>query len=153
MEGTSAFGERLATWVATTKVPVPRLHKIGHSAEEVIPLITALWTGERRHLMAVNMPNDGYLPDVAPGAIVEVGAWVDGDGVHPDAMPPLGDPLAGWTATQIELQELLVEATVSGDKDLAFRALVEDPLSPPDEAACRAMFDELCELQTDALPF
>ncbi len=37
MEGTSAFGERLATWVATTKVPVPRLHRIGHSAEEVIP--------------------------------------------------------------------------------------------------------------------
>jgi alpha-galactosidase len=152
MEGTSAFGERLATWIARTKVPVP-VQRIGHSSEEVIPLITALWTGEARHLMAVNVPNDGYLPDVAPGAIVEVGALVDGDGIHPDVMPPLGEPLAGWTATQVGLQELLVEAVINGDRDLAFRALLEDPLSPPDDAACRAMFDELCELQADLLPF
>ena len=68
-------------------------------------------------------------------------------------MPALGEPLAGWTATQIELQNLLVEATLNGDRDLALRALIDDPLSPPDEAACRAMFDELCEVQADLLPF
>ena len=153
MEGTSAFGEQVAGWVARTKVPLPLLDRIGHSSEEVIPLVTALWTGESRHLMAVNVPNDGYLPDVADGAIVEVGATVDGDGIHPDAMPPLGEPLAGWTATQVALQDLLVEATVTGDRDLALRALIEDPLSPGDEAACRAMFDELCELQAPLLPF
>jgi alpha-galactosidase len=152
MEQATGFGERLATWIARTKVPVP-VHRIGHSSEEVIPLVTAMWTGEARHLMAVNVPNDGYLPDVATGAIVEVGATVDGDGVHPDVMPPLGEPLAGWTATQTALQDLLVEATVTGDRELALRALVEDPLSPANEAACRAMFDELCELQADVLPF
>lgn len=152
MEQATGFGERLATWIARTKVPVP-VHRIGHSSEEVIPLVTAMWTGEARHLMAVNVPNDGYLPDVATGAIVEVGATVDGDGVHPDVMPPLGEPLAGWTAAQTALQDLLVEATVTGDRELALRALVEDPLSPADEAACRAMFDELCELQADVLPF
>jgi alpha-galactosidase len=152
MEQATGFGERLATWVARTKLPVP-VHRIGHSSEEVIPLVTAVWTGEQRRLMAVNVPNDGYLPDVAPGAIVEVGAVVDGDGVHPDSMPPLGEPLAGWTATQTALQDLLVEAAVTADPELAFRALVEDPLSPPDEAACRAMFDELRELQADVLPF
>jgi alpha-galactosidase len=152
MEQATGFGERLATWVARTKLPVP-VHRIGHSSEEVIPLVTAVWTGEQRRLMAVNVPNDGYLPDVAPGAIVEVGAVVDGDGVHPDSMPPLGEPLAGWTATQTALQDLLVEAAVTADPELALRALVEDPLSPPDEAACRAMFDELRELQADVLPF
>jgi alpha-galactosidase len=153
MEGTTAFGERLATWIARTKAPVPFLHRIGHSSEEVIPLITAMWTDQPRHLMAVNVPNDGYLPDVADGAIVEVGATVDGDGLHPDVMPPLGEPLAGWTATQVALQDLLVEAAVTGDRDLALRALLEDPLSPADDASCRAMFDELCELQADVLPF
>jgi alpha-galactosidase len=29
----------------------------------------------------------------------------------------------------------------------------EDPASPPDEAACRAMFDELAKLQAEQLPF
>ncbi len=152
MENFSAWGERVATWVARTKIPLP-LHRVSHSSEEVIPLITALWTGSPTHLMAVNVPNDGYLPDVAPGAIVEVGATVDGEGIHPDVMPALGQPLAGWTATQIELQELLVQATLTGDRDLALRALIEDPLSPDDETACRSMFDELCELQADLLPF
>ena len=153
MQGTSAFGERVATWLARTRAPVPFLDRIGHSSEEVIPLVTAMWTGASRHLMAVNVPNDGYLPDVAPGAIVEVGAIVDAEGIHPDQMPPLGEPLAGWTATQVALQDLLVEATVTGDRELALRALREDPLSPPDDAECRAMFDELCELQADVLPF
>ena len=61
-------------------------------------------------IMAVNVPNRGYMPDVADGAIVEVGATVDGDGIHPDAMPPIGEPIAGYIATQVALQDLIVEA-------------------------------------------
>jgi hypothetical protein len=152
MERFNDFTEGLSSWVARTSVPLP-LHRMGKSGEEVVPIIRAMWTGEPRHLMAVNRPNQGFLPDVAEGAIVEVGATVDGDGIHPDHMPPVGEPLAGWIAPQIELQEMLVEATVTGDRELAFAALRADPLSPDDEAACRAMFDELCELQADLLPF
>ena len=152
MERFNDFTEGLSTWVSKTSVPLP-LHRMGKSGEEVVPIIRAMWTDEPRHLMAVNRPNDGYLPDVADGAMVVVGATVDGKGVHPDHMPPVGEPLAGWIAPQIELQEMLVEATVKGDRELAFAALRADPLSPDDEAACRAMFDELCELQADLLPF
>lgn len=152
MERFNDFTEGLSSWVSRTSVPLP-LHKMGKSGEEVVPIIRAMWTGEPRHLMAVNRPNDGYLPDVAEGAIVEVGATVDGDGIHPDHMPPVGEPLAGWIAPQIELQEMLVEATVTGDRELAYAALRADPLSPDDDEACRAMFDELCELQAELLPF
>jgi alpha-galactosidase len=103
--------------------------------------------------MATNVPNRGHLPDVADGAIVEVGATVDADGVHPDTMPELGEPLCGWVATQTALQDLVVESALTGDPDLALRAVIEDPNSPPDERACRAMFDELRALQAPALPF
>jgi alpha-galactosidase len=152
MERFSNFTERLSTWVADTHVPLP-LHRVGHSAEEVVPIIAAVWTATPTRLMAVNVPNRGNVPDIAEGAIVEVGATVDGAGVHADVVAPVGEPLAGWIAPQVVLQEMLVEATVTGDRDLAFRALVEDPLSPDDPEACRAMFDELCELQADQLPF
>lgn len=148
----SAFTERLSEWVAETSVPLP-LHRVGHSSEEVVPIIAALWTGEPARVMAVNVPNRGYVPDIDEGAIVEVGATVDGDGVHPDTVAPVGEPLAGWIAPQLHLQDLLVRASIEGDRDLAFQALVEDPLSPSDERACRAMFDELCELQAEHLPF
>jgi alpha-galactosidase len=146
------FLERAAGWAATTKVPLP-LHLAGHSHEEVVDIIAAMWTDTPTWIMATNVPNRGYLPDVADGAIVEVGATVDADGIRPDQMPPLGEPLAGWVATQTHLQDLVVGSALSGDPDLALQAVIEDPCSPPDESACRAMFDELRALQAPHLPF
>ncbi len=146
------IAEKAAAWVATTKVPLP-LHLMGHSDEEVVPIIAAMWCDDPTWIMAVNVANRGYLPDVADGAIVEVGATVDGDGIHPDSMPPLGEPLAGWVGTQVELQDLVVEAALERDPELAFQALREDPNSPTDEASCRRIFDELMDLQADQLPF
>ena len=151
-ERVSELAERAATWAASTSVPLP-LQALGHSDEEVVPIIAAMWCDDPTRIMAVNVPNHGALPDVAEGAIVEVGAMVDGRGIHPDAMPPLGAPLAGWVATQTRLQDLIVDAALAGDADLAFRAVLEDPCSPPDEAACRALFDELRSLQAAELPF
>ena len=146
------FLERAASWAATTKVPLP-LHLAGHSHEEVVDIVAAMWTDTPTWIMATNVPNRGYLPDVSEGAIVEVGAIVDGSGIHPDHMPPLGEPLAGWVATQTALMDLVVESALTGDPDLALQAVIEDPCSPADEAACRAMFAELCALQALHLPF
>jgi len=151
-EPVSHVAERAAAWAATTRLPLP-LQAMGHSDEEVVPIIAAVWTDTPTRIMAVNVPNRGYLPDVADGAIVEVGATVDGAGIHPEEMPALGQPLAGWIGTQVELMDMVVDAAITGDRDLAYRALREDPNSPADEASCRAMFDELAELQRDLLPF
>jgi alpha-galactosidase len=144
--------ERAAKWAATTKVPLP-LHLAGHSHEEVVDIIAAKWTDTPAWIMATNVANQGNLPDVPDGAIVEVGATVDGDGIHPDRMPALGEPLAGWITTQTRLQDLVVESAITGNPDLALQAVIEDPCSPPDEVACRAMFDELRTLQAAHLPF
>jgi alpha-galactosidase len=144
--------ERLTTWVADTSVPVP-VQRMGHSLEEVVPIIAAMWTGERRRLMAVNVPNAGFIPNVADGAIVEVGAEVDGDGIHPDVMAPIADPVAGHIAVQVALMDKIVESALTGDREPALQAVIEDPASPADEAACRRLFDELCDLQAGELPF
>jgi alpha-galactosidase len=146
------FFERLTTRIAATRLPLPT-HRIGHSLEEVVPIIAALWTGRPTRVMAVNVVNRGWIPNVADGAIVEVGATVDGDGIHPDTMPPIAEPIAGHIAVQVRLQELVVQAALTGDRALALRAVVEDPASPADPAACRALFDELCRLQAADLPF
>jgi alpha-galactosidase len=84
---------------------------------------------------------------------VEVGGTVDAHGLHPDLCAPIDEQLAEWTRPQIALQDLIVESALTGDADLAFQALVEDPLSPPSESACKAMFDELRHLQAAHLPF
>ncbi len=144
--------ERVTSWVADTKFPVP-VHRLGHSLEEIIPIVSAMFTGERRRVMAVNVPNRGYLPNVAEGAIVEVGAEVDGDGIHPEMMPPVAEPIASHIATQVPLQDLIVEAALTRNRDLALQAVIDDPASPADPVACRAMFDELAALQAEHLPF
>ena len=151
-EPASRIAERTASWVATTRVPLP-LQYMGHSHEEVVPIMAAMWCDDPTRIMAVNVPNRGYLADVAEGAIVEVGARVDGDGVHPDPMPPLGAPLSEWVATQVALQDLVVDAALTGDPEPAYQAVLHDPNSPADEASCRKMFDELRSLQADLLPF
>lgn len=151
-EPVSLKAEKAAAWAATTRVPLP-LQVMGHSPEEVVPILAAMWTGEPTSIMAVNVPNRGYLPDVADGAIVEVGATVDGDGIHPETMPALGQPLAGWIKVQTELQDLIVRAAIEGDRDLAYQAFRDDPNAPPDEASCRRAFDELAERQAYLLPF
>lgn len=144
--------EKAAAWVANTRLPLP-LQAMGHSHEEVVPILKAMWCNEPTRILAVNVPNKGYLSDVQEGAIVEVGALVDGNGIHPDHMQPLGEPLAGWIATQVELQNLIVDAALTKDPALAFQALREDPNSPSDEATCRKIFDELMGLQAAHLPF
>ena len=151
-EALDRAGDRLATWAADTRAPVP-LHRLGHSLEEVIPIVAARWTGRATRLLAVNVPNRGFIPNVAEGAIVEVGATVDGDGIHPETMAPIAEPVAGYIATQVALQDLIVEAALTHDPDLALRAVIEDPNSPAEAAACRALFDELRQLQAAELPF
>jgi alpha-galactosidase len=146
------FVERLAIWATTTHTPVP-FHRVGHSLEEVIPIVAAMWTGTPVRLMAVNVPNRGYLPNVVNGAIVEVGATVNGDGIHPDTMPPVVDPITGHIATQVALQDLVVESALTSDPELALQAITEDANSPADKRACRAIFDELSALQSADLPF
>jgi alpha-galactosidase len=144
--------ERFTVWLSESRLPLP-VQKMGHSLEEVVPILASLWSGKRRRIMAVNVPNEGYLPNVAEGAIVEVGAEVDGDGLHPERMPPIAEPIASHIAAQIPLQDLIVESALTGNREPALRAVLEDPASPADPAACQALFDELCGLQAEELPF
>jgi alpha-galactosidase len=144
--------ERLVTRYGNGNSHVP-MHRAGRSAEEPFPVIGAIWTGTARDINAVNVPNRGYVPNLPEGAIVEVPATADEDGVTPTAMPPIAEPLADFMKVQIELQDLVVKAAVTGDPAPAFEALCRDPLSPADESSCRKIFDELMSLQADALPF
>ena len=50
-------------------------------------------------------------------------------------------------AAQTPLQDWIVESALTGNREPALRAVIEDPASPADEGACRALFDELARLQ------
>jgi len=144
--------DRLATRYGQGRSLLP-LHRIGRSAEEAFPIMEAMYSGERAHLNAINVPNDGYIPNLPQGAIVEVSAWADATGLHAETSPPILEPLADLMKKQIDIQNLVVKAALTRDPAPAYEALRIDPLSPPDESSCRRMFDELMREQKPDLPF
>ncbi len=124
------------------------------SPEEQVPIIQAMATGDTSaRFNAVNVPNKGYVPNMPEGCIVEVPSRCDSRNLLPETVPPIHEPLAEIMRLQVGLQDKIVDSAINGDPELAFEALVADPLSPPDEKSCRRMFDEMVSLQREQLPF
>lgn len=133
-------------------LPLP-LHKLPRSEEQAFPIIEGLATGERAYISAVNVPNRGYVPNLPEGAIVEVHCYTGEKDLEPEPVPPIEEPIADFMRKQIEIQNLVVDAALNKDPNIAFDALLADPLSPPDKADCRRLFDNMYEMQKEHLPF
>ena len=65
------------------------------SGELAVPLLEGVLCGVDTHLDAVNVPNEGYVPGLPDGAVVEVPARADGNGLHPAVMEPLPEGILG----------------------------------------------------------
>lgn len=103
-------------------------------------------------LFAVNVPNrGGVIPELRHDAVVEVLATADSDGLHPQPPGALTPGVAANLRARLDQIELTVQAALSGDRELAFQALVADPLVPSLEHA-RGLFDELFARQASHLP-
>jgi alpha-galactosidase len=76
-----------------------------------------------------NFPcHDASLPGVPEGTVVERMCSYDGSGPHPATAPPLPDPLQEHMALHAGIIEDVVEASISGDRELMIGALERDPL-------------------------
>jgi len=122
------------------------------SGEMVAPIIDSLVTGTPRQL-PLNMPNAGQAPYLPSDVVVETMCVVDGDGIRGrDAVVPPA-PCAAWTRRHVEVQELTVEAAVSGDRELVRAAMALDPLGGRvDLRSVDAMTDDLLSATAAWLP-
>jgi alpha-galactosidase/6-phospho-beta-glucosidase family protein len=76
-----------------------------------------------------HLPSRGQvLPGVPEGTVIESMCTYDGSGAHPVAAPPLPDPLQEHLALHAGIIEDVVEASISGDRQLMIAALERDPL-------------------------
>jgi alpha-galactosidase/6-phospho-beta-glucosidase family protein len=126
--------------------PIPT----GRSREEISDIIAAMWTGEDS-VNIVNLPNAGQIRDLPLGAVVETYGAVNGNGASGIVFGELPEPVAALVHPHVFNQEAIVQAGLTGNKDLAFRAFLNDPLvgNQPD---ARQMFDEMFEAQATYLP-
>ena len=121
------------------------------SNERAQQVIAGLWTGSGGFEEAVNVVNGGAIANLPSGAVVEVPAHVSRDRILPLQVGRLPDGIAELCARQVAIQELAVQAAVSGDRQAALQALALDPVVPDMETA-RRVLDELLRAHAAYLP-
>ncbi|MHA1734311.1 MAG: family 4 glycosyl hydrolase [Promethearchaeota archaeon] len=121
------------------------------SGERAVRIIVGMEhdTGQREP--AVNLPNGGAITNLPGGCVVETPATVDGRGIHQERIGDLPRGIAQLCQQQVAIQELVVEAALTGDYNVAVQALTLDPTVPSPTVA-RAILDEMLRLQGDLLP-
>ncbi len=116
-------------------------------------IIESLETG-RPYRGHFNIVNQGHITNLPNGCIVEIPGYVDRNGIN---MPVVGDlPLAcaATCSSSIRVQQMSVEAAVSGNITLLKQAMLHDPLVG---AVCNPeevwqMTDEMVVAQAQWLP-
>ena len=97
------------------------------SGETATHFIRALSSGKITTEM-VNVPNRGYIRNVSDGIIVEVPAYIDSFGIHPQGAIDLPGGIAARCDSLGREYKLLVEAAVNCDMALLLEAAYLDPL-------------------------
>ncbi len=121
------------------------------NSEGVYEVIHGIAHDANVYRVSINVPNYGAISNLPDETIVEVPAVVGGMGVLPlrvGALPPMVGELCRREAS---LVEMVVDAAVLGDRDLALQALALDPLAG-DIDVMRAMLDDYLETHRAALP-
>ena len=100
----------------------------------------------------VNMPNRGQMGGLPEGAVVETYAQFLEDEVRPIVSRPLPEMLESIILHIAQIQMTVLDAALERDRDLAFQALLNDPLVriPTDKAW--EMFLEMLDHVKELLP-
>ncbi len=120
-------------------------------SHEAVSLIIAGLAGHRTTIDVVNLPNDGQVPELPLDAVVETMGVCDASGARGLPAGELPPGVATILQRHCDNQEMTVEAALTGDKELAFKALVNDPLVL-DLKTARKMFNEMLKANRRWLP-
>ena len=148
--------ERVAhTWKAQVRKQLadPKPLNLTRGHEYCSHILEAIHTN-RPFRFNGNVPNTGLITNLPEGCCVEVPVLVNRTGfqpVHVGALPP---QCAALNQMNVAVQEMAVEAHLTGDRELVYQACYFDPLTSAvlslDES--RAMVDELFRVQAKRLP-
>lgn len=133
--------------VVESPLPTARSHEYG------VHIIEAMETNEPCKVNG-NVPNRRLVPGLPDGCCVEVPCLVDSGGIQPCVVEEYPSQLAGLNRTNINVQELVVEAALTGKEDAVHHAVLLDPLSAAvgTMPQLHYMVDEMLEAQSQWLP-
>jgi len=105
------------------KTPIPVLHSHEHADRTIAAL-----SGSGAPLITpVNLPNVGQIDNIAREAVVETLGLVTENFIHPLTAGKLPDVVLPYVIPHVCNQEMIAEAGLTGNRELALQALVNDP--------------------------
>lgn len=159
LEGIKQFKDTYMETVLSSGRKIKRLIKKGKEdrlvkpdGERVIPIIEGILGDKKYEEISVNLPNEGIITNIPQDLVVECPALVDRHGVHGITLGDLPRPFAALTRTQASVQDLVVEAILQNSKDLAFQALLADPVVDG-PAQAQMILDKMLIVQAQYLHF
>jgi len=120
--------------------------------DEGIPeMIAAVSYNDNHYHPQLNIPNQGYIPNLPQDAIVEVPGMISAFGFQGLTFPALPEGIAALCRRELELSGLVVDAAMTGDRQMALQALLLDPMVRDIDTA-RAILEDLLKEFSQYLP-
>jgi alpha-galactosidase len=123
----------------------------GHSIERVVDFIAAHNGDLSSYELSANIVNHHCIENLPETAIVEVPVTVSGSGISGTQVGRLPEMIAAMCRQQVSIQELAVQAAVTGDRRAALQALLIDPVVPSTRVA-EAVLDDILNTHAPYLP-
>ncbi len=127
--------------------------ELAPSVEYGALIVDSMVTGHPRVVYG-NVENRRLIPNLPDGCCVEVPCLVDGNGIQPTSVGPLPPQCAAVNRTNVNVQELAVEAVIAQNRDQIYHAVMLDPLTGAllTLAQIREMVDRMIDAQRAWLP-
>jgi alpha-galactosidase len=124
----------------------------GQFKEEVMfEKILAALSGEMEFYNSVNLPNNGQASNLPIGAVLESTALFNGSGIHPLCFGELPPGITAILQRITGIQELTVDAAITGDRQLILQALMAG-LTVKTKHEAEKMLDVILDTHRDFLP-
>jgi len=101
-----------------------------------------------------NVPNTKLITNLPDDVCVEVPIYVDKGGLHPVHVGALPPQLVAMNHISVMVEEMAVEAALTGDPTLVFQSILYDPLTAAvlSMAEIKDMVNEMLKQNKDYLP-
>ena len=146
--------EQIADWAAQAEAlrNAPTLDVV-QSHEYAATIMNAITTGAPAVIYG-NVPNSGQIPQLPMGAAVEVPCLVDGSGIQPTVVNDIPPQLIAMMRTNINVQDLTVQALLTENRDHIYHAAMMDPRTAAelDLRQIRKLVDDLLTAHGDWMP-
>ncbi len=120
--------------------------------ERVVPVIEGIVTGTAYREEAVNVPNDGVIPELPDFVAVEAPCRVDSTGVHAEKAPALPPGYAALLRGYCGVYDLTAEAVLQKSRRLVRQAILVNPVVHTVRGVSE-LVDHMIELQSDWLGY